>query len=148
MELVTAKELIRAGDVFLVKFVCPFCQAEVLEGIPLKHCSECKAPLTSVAISVKESNKRVLAGSVRTGKHVTKKIIRHLQGVQDGVCGYCSGPLGDYHVDHIFPMAAGGTNNIDNLVLSCPRCNLLASSFVFTDFYAKRAFVLSRRKLG
>jgi len=45
---------------------------------------------------------------------------------QKGKCYYCSHKvkLGEYHIEHIIPLARGGTNAIDNIVLACPRCNL------------------------
>lgn len=48
-----------------------------------------------------------------------------------GQCAYCDGPLrfeGDsWHIDHIKPLCKGGTNELDNLTLSCARCNLKKS---------------------
>lgn len=39
-------------------------------------------------------------------------------------CFWCSCPLdGVYHIDHVVPVAKGGTNSLDNLVLACPTCN-------------------------
>ncbi len=29
-----------------------------------------------------------------------------------------------YHIEHVIPLSRGGTNDIDNIVLSCPLCNL------------------------
>jgi len=29
-----------------------------------------------------------------------------------------------FHIDHIVPLSRGGTNTIDNIVLSCPTCNM------------------------
>ena len=42
------------------------------------------------------------------------------------VCQYCGAhpPAVILHVDHITAVAAGGTNDIDNLVTSCEPCNL------------------------
>lgn len=39
-------------------------------------------------------------------------------------CVYCGNELDDYHVDHITPLSKGGSNNLENLALTCPRCNL------------------------
>lgn len=41
-------------------------------------------------------------------------------------CQYCGAhpPSVVLHVDHIHPVAEGGTNDEDNLVTSCDRCNL------------------------
>jgi len=30
---------------------------------------------------------------------------------------------GDYHVDHRVPIARGGSNGPENLVIACPDCN-------------------------
>ena len=42
-------------------------------------------------------------------------------------CGYCLAPqslvLGKLEIDHIFPLARGGTDEETNLWLACPRCN-------------------------
>lgn len=42
-------------------------------------------------------------------------------------CGYCLSPqsltLGRLHIEHIIPLAAGGTNERDNLWLACSLCN-------------------------
>lgn len=35
-----------------------------------------------------------------------------------------------FHIEHIFPQSAGGTDAADNLALSCPSCNLGKSNRV------------------
>ncbi|WP_322845023.1 HNH endonuclease signature motif containing protein [Pseudomonas sp. B33.4] len=47
-----------------------------------------------------------------------------------GLCHYCGGPAAlvslpnqTYDIDHMVPIASGGTNDATNLVLSCPECN-------------------------
>lgn len=43
-----------------------------------------------------------------------------------GVCHYCgkqTNPFADFTVDHVVPLAKGGTNELDNLVPACRRCN-------------------------
>lgn len=45
--------------------------------------------------------------------------------LQKGRCAYCRAFLGlDFHVDHIVPVALGGTNDPVNLQLACPNCNV------------------------
>lgn len=49
--------------------------------------------------------------------------------LRDGsVCGICGGPLDpireEFHVDHIRPAAHGGTNDLSNLQLAHPLCNI------------------------
>lgn len=141
-------EVVRAGDVFLAHFNCPKCKQELFEGVPIKGlCHQCGLDLETIALSVNSASKRLLAGSKRKQVSVSKKIIRMLQSIQNNHCAYCSTELGNYHVDHVWPLAAGGTNRLSNLVLSCPPCNLHASSFVFNSLDAKRRFIIQRRKL-
>lgn len=43
---------------------------------------------------------------------------------QKGLCWHCGSPVGkNYHIDHLTPIARGGTNKPNNIVISCPRCN-------------------------
>lgn len=56
-------------------------------------------------------------GSTRAWRQLRQRVLQ-----RDGhVCNYC----GDVatHVDHIIPVAAGGTDSMDNLTAACARCN-------------------------
>lgn len=58
------------------------------------------------------------------GSH-TPEDIQALLHAQRGRCHWCGKPCGsNYHVDHRIALAAGGTNDVGNLVISCPACNL------------------------
>jgi hypothetical protein len=61
-------------------------------------------------------------------------------------CYYC----GEFAtcIDHVIPASYGGSNDFDNLVLSCALCNLLASDIVFDDVEEKRLYILKRRAKG
>lgn len=51
--------------------------------------------------------------------------IARLHNMQGGICALCLlAPLTAYHVDHIIPLARGGSNWIENIQLTCPPCNL------------------------
>lgn len=59
-----------------------------------------------------------------TVKASVRKAIYERDG---GRCRHCGGPVHPqeiWHVDHFIPLAKGGTNDLENLVLSCIRCNL------------------------
>ena len=44
---------------------------------------------------------------------------------RDGwVCAYCNAEVSAPHCDHVKPLAQGGSSTPDNLVTSCPSCNL------------------------
>ena len=44
-------------------------------------------------------------------------------------CAYCRVALGSAcHIDHVVPLARGGSNGIGNLVPACPSCNLSKNS--------------------
>ena len=44
-------------------------------------------------------------------------------------CEYCRlparGQVATFPIDHIVPRAAGGTNELDNLAMTCPHCNAM-----------------------
>lgn len=44
---------------------------------------------------------------------------------QKGKCWHCGKPVGEnYHADHLTPVSKGGSNNANNIVISCEFCNL------------------------
>jgi hypothetical protein len=54
----------------------------------------------------------------------TKGDIDRLKKLQRGLCAYCKIALKKkYHIDHITPLAGGGSNWPSNLQLCCPTCN-------------------------
>ncbi len=55
------------------------------------------------------------------GKIPTKREILDLWGSYLGLCVYCTDKA--EHLDHVVPIALGGTNDLDNLVPACAHCN-------------------------
>lgn len=54
---------------------------------------------------------------------ISVKRIHELFVLQAGSCVYCNVELSSYHVDHVKPLAKGGTHTDDNIQLLCPTCN-------------------------
>lgn len=76
----------------------------------------------------------------RAAGAVDPHTIRRLYWFQDGRCAYCRSPLGAvYHLEHMQPIARGGTSNPTNLCLACPDCNARKRLDTVADFLARPA---------
>jgi hypothetical protein len=65
----------------------------------------------------------------------TNDEIKTLFERQRGKCAYCHKSIGKgYHIDHVVPLARGGTNWITNLALACARCNITKGATDPIDF--------------
>lgn len=60
-----------------------------------------------------------------------------------GKCAYCGEE--PEHVDHIYPKAKGGRDELENYAPACRRCNLRKSDMVFDEKYAGFMLQLARR---
>ena len=72
---------------------------------------------------VQKHNRRALA---KNAGHYTAKEARDLVASSNGECYWCESSIeeDDMHLDHYYPLSKGGSNNIDNIVVSCSHCNL------------------------
>lgn len=58
---------------------------------------------------------------------------------QGGLCFYCTRPMdGVYHIEHMTPLARGGTNGPENICCACPECNLQKNDKTAAEFLAAR----------
>lgn len=78
-------------------------------------------------VSSQRQNRRA-AARLADGSH-THEDIASIFSNQSGRCAYCQCALkragkGKMHIDHIMPLALGGSNWPSNLQLLCPACNL------------------------
>lgn len=62
----------------------------------------------------------------RRGADVAERIDRRYVYERDGgrchICGRAV-PRDDFHIDHLIPLARGGSHTLDNVALAHPRCN-------------------------
>ena len=78
-------------------------------------------------VSASRQNRRARCRQAE-GFHTAEDISR-IYIAQGGKCVYCGSALvrrrkGKMHIDHVIPLAKGGTNWPSNLQLLCPACNL------------------------
>ena len=76
------------------------------------------------------ANNRARASRLKgaEGRHAGAEITELLRQ-QRGLCAYCRAPLKrGYHVDHIVPLAKGGSNWVTNIQLTCRTCNMRKSA--------------------
>ena len=98
--------------------------------IQIKHAWHRANPLARVSHEANRRARKKAAG----GKH-TAADIKQLFRLQRGKCACCHVSIADgYHVDHIQPLALGGSNDKANLQLLCPTCNLRKSAKHPVDF--------------
>lgn len=77
------------------------------------------------------------------GGSFSKKDIDFLMRSQKQKCVSCFTSLLDgKHIDHILPIALGGTNDPTNLQLLCPKCNREKSAKHPIDFMQSKGFLL------
>lgn len=79
----------------------------------------------------------------QNGGKLSQEIASKLLKLQGGKCACCGLPLGsDYHLDHIMPLALGGSNTDDNIQLLRSTCNLQKHTKHPVDFMQQRGFLL------
>lgn len=90
---------------------------------------------------INEQNRR--ARKRESGGILSKGLAKKLFELQKGKCPCCQQPLGDdYHLDHIVPLALGGSNTDDNIQLLRQQCNSQKHSKHPIDFMQSRGFLL------
>ncbi len=76
------------------------------------------------------------------GTHTAKDILLLLK-LQKNLCPCCKSDVSNkYHVDHIVPLKLGGDNDMQNLQILCPSCNLKKNAKHPIDFMQSLGFLL------
>lgn len=90
---------------------------------------------------IRNQNRR--ARKREAGGKLSPGLAEKLFKLQRGKCACCGEPLGaDYHLDHIMPLALGGTNTDDNIQLLRQLCNNQKHAKHPVDFMQQRGFLL------
>jgi 5-methylcytosine-specific restriction endonuclease McrA len=74
-----------------------------------------------VEYAARESNRRARKAGNGGTYRAADTAAQHER--QHGRCYWCGKRLLKYHVDHVIPVALGGSNDPANLVVACPACN-------------------------
>lgn len=77
--------------------------------------------------------------------NVTRLKIIELYHDQNERCAYCGISIywsvpRDIHIDHVIPLSKGGSNDIDNLALTCHACNESKGDKLLTDWLLVRGW--------
>ena len=93
--------------------------------------------------AVKASDHRRRAVAKKLHVNYSRGLIARLLKLQKGMCPCCRQPLGgNFHMDHIIPIARGGTSEDDNIQLLRAKCNQEKSAKHPIDFMQSRGFLL------
>lgn len=72
------------------------------------------------------------------GSHTSRDIETQMRA-QNERCYWCGRKLGAHHVDHVIPLSRGGSDGPENLVISCPSCNMSKGAKLPHEFVSQRA---------
>jgi 5-methylcytosine-specific restriction endonuclease McrA len=73
-----------------------------------------------------------------TPKLAKKRYRQSIYDAWDNKCGYCGDPATS--LDHIIPRFCSGSNNRNNLLPACRRCNANKASAKMEDWYRQQSY--------
>jgi hypothetical protein len=80
---------------------------------------------------------------LENGGNLSQGLSAKLFKLQKGKCPCCNKPLGeDFHLDHVMPLARGGSNTDSNIQLLRASCNLSKSAKDPVQFMQQRGFLI------
>lgn len=90
-----------------------------------------------IAVPIKDEAAERRRAYDRERKRMLRPFWSEVRGqviARDGyVCAYCGAETEDPHIDHIHPLSKGGTNDLSNLTVSCPACNIKKGAKIIAD---------------
>jgi 5-methylcytosine-specific restriction endonuclease McrA len=90
-------------------------------------------------VNKREANRRQHIARRGAGQAPGRWDIGRMMCEQDARCAYCKQLLsGQYHIDHKTPVSRGGTNDLENLHLTCPRCNMIKGAMTHEEFLVSK----------
>jgi 5-methylcytosine-specific restriction endonuclease McrA len=93
--------------------------------------------------SARAIKQRRRARLIGVGGSFNSEDIKKLMSLQKYRCVVCEAGIAEkYHIDHIMPIALGGSNDAWNLQLLCPKCNQQKSARHPVEFMQSRGFLL------
>lgn len=92
-----------------------------------------KNPHISTLGSLRRRARELGTNEVKRGVAIFVKALRSKRTVR---CYYCKTFVSGRkaHVEHVIPLAKGGTHNAENLCAACPKCNLTKSTRILGDW--------------
>lgn len=91
----------------------------IKKGDPLRdHIAELEDEVRVLRQKLERKHKRRSAGRMMRAAVIER---------DNATCRYCGVevPEEDIHIDHVYPYSKGGYTVVDNLVVACPRCNIV-----------------------
>ncbi len=115
-----------------------------------KTCRECREVLTLASFYQTRQSPDGLGVHCRRCDRIKKYGLteeQHAEIVErtGGRCVYCAGPY--EHLDHVIPKRLDGTDDPENLVVSCKRCNLSKLGSRLQDWWPRHFVEHLRRTL-
>ncbi len=110
------------------------------------------APVTGIAMELVRfdmqamENPDIEGAEYQRGTLAGTEVREYLLAKWDRACAYCGATDVPLNLDHIVPLARGGSNRVSNLACACIPCNLKKGAQPVEEFLAGRPAVLARVK--
>jgi len=108
-------------------------------------------PLTEKQIGLIKAFKceaKANAANFRCVDNITALQVLSILEIHNFECIYCNTDLrlGEWHLDHFYPISKHGKNKIENLVCACRTCNLMKGDLTGHQFYKMCQKIVSNYK--